>query len=185
MGRVGGGVRKQSDIDKARERALAAAREREGEEAVVETVDDSLYGPVKVEELLAARGVARAWLHVVKPVQRLMSSIQFQVFITMVIIVTAVMIGFATFPTADLYEPQLLVIETTITTIFVLEIVLKMIAKKWRPHYFFADKVEWHCARARAPESPPRMRRRADSATPIDTACAHPRPRHRSRREQL
>ena len=136
----GAPVTKQADIEKAR----AKQKKKEAASAKPLTKAQLAAGPVRADELAKATGAARWYLLFVKRVQALEKSFIFQGAITAVIFIAAVLIGFATLPVADTIPEVMGVFEWTINGIFIFEIAVKMIAKKWRPQaYFYAADYEW------------------------------------------
>mgnify|MGYP006152069541 CR=1 FL=1 len=135
----GAPVTKQADVDRARKKKKCTAKQDAHLAAEL-----AIHGPVTAQELAEAKGWARRWLLVVQRAQRIEASFAFQICITAVILIAAVMIGFSTLPTVAKIPTTMLVMEWVINGIFIFEIILKMVAKKWRPlEFFVATNYEW------------------------------------------
>ena len=100
-------------------------------------------GPVTDDELASATGVQRLWLRLARVCHRTLASHAFETFITLVICLAGTLVGLQTYPEyADSHALE--VVDGVILAIFIAEIVLKAIAKKYRPHAFFTDREMWH-----------------------------------------
>lgn len=121
---------KQSDIDKARSKKKVRTPKEDAKRAAQLLI----WGPVTDMELTRAKGWARSWLRVVKRAQNLEASFKFQMFITSIILIAALLIGFVTLPPSEKVPEFLLVMEWTINVIFLLEIVLKCAAAALSAH---------------------------------------------------
>ena len=86
---------------------------------------------MRPDELKRAKGATLWYLLFVQRVQALEKSFWFQMFITAVIFVAAVLIGFSTMPVAQTVPEVMGVFEWSINGIFIFEIAVKMVAKKW------------------------------------------------------
>lgn len=113
---------KNSDLEKFKAKTKKVLSDKE---AAQRSAQLALWGPVTAAELGKAEGAARTWLRLVQIMQQLESSFRFQMAITAVILVAALLIGFVTLPTAALVPDMLLAFEWTINGIFIVEILIK------------------------------------------------------------
>ena len=141
MGAVRGAVAKQSDVDKARQKKKKVMT---ATESAKRAADLAKWGPVTDAELSKAQGWQLQYLKVVQVMQALEASFRFQIFITSIILLAALLIGFVTLPPSNLVPGVMSFFEWTINGIFIGEVMIKMIAKKWAPLKFFtAEDYEW------------------------------------------
>ena len=139
---------KQSDIDKARAKKKVSTPKEDAKRAAQLLI----WGPVTDKELARSKGWERSWLTVVKGAQKLEASFKFQMFITCIILIAALLIGFVTLPTAEKVPQFLVVMEWTINVIFLLEIALKCAAAALPLQPFVSAR--FHCRLARVAFTP-------------------------------
>ena len=113
---------KNSDLEKykAKRKKTLSAKEDARRSAQL-----AKWGPVTDAELAKAEGAARKWLAVVKFMQTLEASFRFQMAITSIILLAAILIGFMTLPPSALVPNVLLVFEWSINGVFIFEVIVK------------------------------------------------------------
>ena len=121
MGAVRMTATKQSDVDKARAKKKKEAPKVSAKKAA----QLAQWGPVTPKELAEAKGAAATWLKIVHSAQQLEASFRFQMAITAVILLAALLIGFVTMPPSAKVPEMLLVFEWAINAIFIAEIIIK------------------------------------------------------------
>ena len=122
MGACRSAVTKNADLEKFKAKRKKVLSPKEDAKR---TAQLARWGPVTNAELKKAEGTARTWLTVVRFMQDLEGSFRFQMAITSVILVAALLIGFVTLPPSALVPEMLLVFEWTINGIFIVEILIK------------------------------------------------------------
>lgn len=117
---------KNADLEKykAKRKKTLSAKEN-----VQRSAELARWGPVTDAELAKAEGAARKWLVVVKFMQTLEASFRFQMAVTSVILLAAVLIGLMTLPPSALVPNVLLVFEWSINGVFILEVIVKYVLK--------------------------------------------------------